>query len=167
MTVQRGATAPRTKEQARDQLIAKHEAIRQAEAAEVRAVAVARALGVSWAQIGQEIGQQQPNATRKYKPLVERLIAEEGGVQVGTTTPDEALAAIRKAHAAIAEAEWQEVEAVADARTLEVPWGQIAEIVGMKQSNAIRKYKPFLAEERAVRVTAVRPAGERRRRTRN
>lgn len=165
---QQGTTAPPGKEAARRRLAEAHKAIKEAEKAEVRAVAVARVLEVSWAKIGEQVGQKQPNATRKYRPLVEQLIADERGVQVGTTTPDEALAAIRKAHEAIEEAEWKEVEAVADARGADLTWGEIAEIVEMNQPNAVRKYRPYLQVSTEVKVTAVRPdpAEQRRRRSR-
>ncbi|WP_344890327.1 hypothetical protein [Actinomadura meridiana] len=42
-----------------------------AEAAVVQAVADARNAGVTWGEIARELEMQQPNAVRKFRPLLE------------------------------------------------------------------------------------------------
>jgi hypothetical protein len=66
---------------------------------------------------------------------------------------DAALAALhaaqarkKQAEAAVKTAEDQVTAAVAIARTANVTWQRIADVLGVEQPNAVRKYRPLLSD---------------------
>jgi hypothetical protein len=52
------------------------QAIADAQEAEARAVAAARAAGATWAGIANQLGVKQPNAVRKYGAIVKALLTD-------------------------------------------------------------------------------------------
>ncbi|GAA3173148.1 hypothetical protein [Nonomuraea salmonea] len=137
--------APEDNQQAAADLAAAHQAIYAAEAAEVRAVAVARARGASWDAIAAAQSMDAANSTRKYGPLAQQ-VQEAEGFDAGEGAKQDALEAVKTAHQAVEDAEWDEIDAVAAARFRGVPWDEVSRIVEMRQPNAVRKYGQYLAE---------------------
>ncbi|WP_433379152.1 hypothetical protein [Streptosporangium sp. CA-115845] len=132
-------------------LQAAHEHLGEARDGVVQSVVDARHVKASWQGIADELGIAQPNAIRKFKPsLDEREPEQRWENEADPVTP--ALVAVRRAHRALADAERDEVREVAGARSVGVTWGVIAEAVGMKEPNAIAKYKPMLEEKRIFTV---------------
>ncbi|MEZ0076350.1 hypothetical protein [Planotetraspora sp. GP83] len=118
-----------------------------------RSVIDARHVNAGWARIAAELGVHQPNATRKYKPLIDTRKWEPRNKWDGVedkATP--ALVVVRHAKAGLDKARENELQAVADARTADARWHEIAEIFDMEVSNAMVKFKRLLVEERVVRV---------------
>lgn len=128
-----------------------HLALQDASAEITQRVVGARVAGATWAKIAGEVGMLQPNAVRKYKPL----LAE--GVVVGGRNSVEALKALadlRQAHVAGHEAEQLVVQRVAECRNASVTWEEIAVQLDALQPNVVIKYKPLLVEHRTVTVRA-------------
>lgn len=66
-----GKADPATAVEAVARIEVLHQAVLDAQLAEVMAIAAARAAGVTWQAIADEVGMAQPNAVVKYRPLVE------------------------------------------------------------------------------------------------
>jgi hypothetical protein len=121
-----------------------------------QAVVDARAVNVTWREIAAELGVQQPNATRKYKPAVDQM-QPENRWENEADPKGPALIAIRHAVKDYEDAVRAEVHAVADARNRGVTWREIAEAVNMAEPNAFVKYSPLLEEKRTVTVRGEPP----------
>lgn len=134
-----------------------HLALQKARETVVQRVADGRAAGATWAKIAAEVGMQQPNAVRKYKPLLPKDAVVSGGRNSDESL--KALANLRAAHLALQEAEQLVVERVAECRNAAETWDEIAERLDMKQGNAVAKFKPLLVEERTVSVRREVQAG--------
>ncbi|MER6828805.1 hypothetical protein ABT352_22685 [Streptosporangium sp. NPDC000563] len=132
-------------------LRAAHKHLGEARDGVVQSVVDARHVKAPWQRIADELEIAQPNAIRKFKPsLNEREPKQRWENEADPVTP--ALLAVRRAHRALADAERAEVREVAGARSAGVTWGAIAEAVGMKEPNAVVKYKPMLEEKRIFTV---------------
>ncbi|GAA2657574.1 hypothetical protein [Nonomuraea recticatena] len=141
------------KTKALNALRAAHQAKIEAEDGVTQAVVDARHVKAAWQRIADELGVAQPNAVRKYKPhLAERAALQKWEGEADPATP--ALVAIRHAVRALEDAEEAELKAVAEARSAEVTWSDIADAVGMKQPNAVAKYRPKLTVTVQVEVAA-------------
>ncbi|MFI6290097.1 hypothetical protein ACIBEJ_00845 [Nonomuraea sp. NPDC050790] len=121
-----------------------------------QAVVDARHVKAPWRMIAEELGVAQPNAVRKYKPhLASRPARTTWQGEPDPKAP--ALVAVRHAVRAFQDAERAELEAVAAARNADVTWDDIADALGMKQPNAVAKYRPQLSV--TVQVQVKPPAG--------
>ncbi|MDX3100506.1 hypothetical protein [Nonomuraea angiospora] len=139
------------REAARAALQRAHVKKNDTEDAITQAVVDARAVQVTWREIATELGVQQPNATRKYKPYIGQM-QPKNRWENEADPKGPALIAVRHAVKAHEDAKRAEVQAVADARNHDVTWREIAEDVGMAEPNAFVKYSPMLEEKRTVTV---------------
>lgn len=112
----------------------------------IQAVVDARHVRAQWTRIAEELGIAQPNAVRKFKRYVSERPAQN--LWEGEADPQPlALVAVRHARQRETDAEAAEVQAVADARNAGAHWEAIAEVLEMKQPNAVAKYRPLLRYE--------------------
>ncbi|GAA3027594.1 hypothetical protein [Streptosporangium longisporum] len=125
---------------------AAHARIGDAEKAEREAVVAAREIGVQWQKIADTLGMAQANASRKYGPL------PTPAGKASDEQAETALARLGKAHQEILDAQLAEIEAVANARRLEITWSAIATEVEMDQPNAVVKYRKFIKQQTQVTV---------------
>ncbi|MFB9631314.1 hypothetical protein [Nonomuraea helvata] len=151
------ATAWAEREAARVGLKEAYDKKEAAKAAVTQAVVDARGVRVTWKKIADELGVEPSNATRKYKPSVDKM--EPANTWENEPDPELlALAAVRDAVRKHKEAVRAELLAVAAARALEVTWKEIGEAVKMAEPNAFVKYTALLEEKRVVTVRGEPPA---------
>ncbi|MFF3441887.1 hypothetical protein [Streptosporangium sp. NPDC002721] len=132
-------------------LRAAHENVQKADEEVTQTVVDARHVKATWAGIATELGIAQPNAVRKFKPLLEeRTPRQKWEHEADPAGPS--LLAVRHAHKKAGDAELARLQAVADARSAGVTWEAIATVLGMKVPNAVSKYLPLLEETRVVTV---------------
>lgn len=116
-----------------------HARIADAAALQRTAVADARQAGVQWRLIAEAVGMEQANASRKFGPTPR----PSGRADEATARP--AVARVAGAREALLDAEVAEVVAIARARDAGVSWQAIADEIGMKQPNAVIKFRPYIA----------------------
>lgn len=125
-----------------DALRAVHQGFTDLAQREKTAVADARAHGVVWRRIAEELGTTQPYATRKFKPHVDTHTAPPTH-----NDGESALHTIRAIQGQRTDLEQRRLHAVADAITAGATWQQIGDALGTAGPNAHAKYNPLLVHK--------------------
>lgn len=129
----------------------------QVEIDEARAVAAARALGVTWRQIANALGIPEAYAISRFGP---QLRQQHGHLDPTSGDKTAVLAALRRIPQRRIHADQRLTQAIVAAKR-HMSWAGIAEIVGVKRTNLAARYGPLVRGEASTLPAPRRPRRRR------